>query len=186
MSTISPLSKHFLICLCCLLAPAIEAQVVINEIHYEPEDKTAADEFIELHNASGAEIDLSGWYLSNGVFFTFPDGTLLPAGGYLVVAEDPETLAGNLAFEGALGPWEGRLDNGGKLTAAAKHFERAIQLQPELFDAHYGLAACMQLTGRAREALQIVDDYAARHGENGQLRTARKILQRALDEEDPP
>ena len=114
MSTISPLSKHFLICLCCLLAPAIEAQVVINEIHYEPEDKTAADEFIELHNASGAEVDLSGWYLSNGVFFTFPDGTLLPAGGYLVVAEDPETLAGNLAFEGALGPWEGRLDNGGE------------------------------------------------------------------------
>ena len=69
---------------------------------------------------------------------------------------------------------------------AEELYRRAIRLQPELFGAHYGLAACLQLTDRAREALQIVDDYAARHGENEQLRTARKILQRALGEEEPP
>ena len=65
-------------------------------------------------------------------------------------------------------------------------YRRAIQIRPELFEAHYGLAACLQLTGRAREALQIVEDYAARHGENEQLLTARKILQRALAEEGQP
>ena len=97
-----------------LFAARLNAQVVINEIHYEPENKTAAEEFIELYNASEAPVDLSGWYFSNGIIFTFPDGTLLPAGDYLVVAEDPAVLADNLSFEGASGPWEGRLDNGGE------------------------------------------------------------------------
>ena len=63
-----------------LFAARLNAQVVINEIHYEPENKTAAEEFIELYNASEAPVDLSGWYFSNGIIFTFPDGTLLPAG----------------------------------------------------------------------------------------------------------
>ena len=108
------LFKFLLVTCSCFAAPALEAQVVINEIHYEPEDKTAAEEFIELHNAGQAAVDLSGWYFSNGVFFSFPAGTLLAGGGYIVVAEDPAVLAENLSYEGALGPWEGRLDNDGE------------------------------------------------------------------------
>ena len=108
------LFKFLLVTCSCFAAPALEAQVVINEIHYEPGDKTAAEEFIELHNAGQAAVDLSGGYFSNGVFFSFPAGTLLAGGGYIVVAEDPAVLAENLSYEGALGPWEGRLDNDGE------------------------------------------------------------------------
>ncbi|MEE3198412.1 MAG: lamin tail domain-containing protein, partial [Planctomycetota bacterium] len=110
----SHLFKYLLLAFCCFAIPALDAQVIINEIHYEPDDKTAAEEFIELHNAAEDAVDLSGWYFSNGVFFRFPDGTVLAGGGYLVVAEDPVVLARNLSVEDALGPWEGRLDNKGE------------------------------------------------------------------------
>ncbi len=114
MPDLSHLLKHLLLASCCLAMPTLSAQVVINEIHYEPENKTQAEEFIELHNAAEEPVDLSGWYFSNGIFFRFPDGTVLAGGGYLVVAEDPVVLARNLSVQDALGPWEGRLDNNGE------------------------------------------------------------------------
>ena len=38
--------------------------VVINEIHYEPEDKKQAHEFVELVNTGETTVDLSGWFFS--------------------------------------------------------------------------------------------------------------------------
>jgi hypothetical protein len=43
------------------LAATSVAQVVINEIHYDPDIKTEPVEFIELHNPSPTTVDLSGW-----------------------------------------------------------------------------------------------------------------------------
>ena len=41
--------------------------VVINEIHYDEDDKTLRAEFIELYNPGDAAVDISGWYFSNGI-----------------------------------------------------------------------------------------------------------------------
>jgi hypothetical protein len=60
--------------------------VVINEIHYKPQDRTRNTEFIELWNPSAAAVDLSGWRLADAVDFVFPAGSTLAAGGYRVVA----------------------------------------------------------------------------------------------------
>ena len=92
---------------------ALAAQVVINEIHYNPADETSAEEFIELYNPGTTSLDLSGWSLTDAVEFTFPPGTTIPANGYLVVAEDPGTL---LSIYGvtAIGPWSGGLRNDGE------------------------------------------------------------------------
>ncbi|HEY7115583.1 MAG TPA: lamin tail domain-containing protein [Tepidisphaeraceae bacterium] len=64
--------------------------VVVNEV-LSNTDATAKDA-IELHNTTTADIDLSGWFLSdssnNYRKFRIPDGTMLPAGGYLVFDED--------------------------------------------------------------------------------------------------
>src|SRR6266567_1636323 len=65
------------------------AAIVINEIHYNPEVKTEHVEFVELFNAGSDTVDMSGWYFSDGVNFTFPAGTVLPTSGYVVVAQDP-------------------------------------------------------------------------------------------------
>ena len=65
-----------------------QAGVVINEIGFHPASENAGEEFIELHNPDAVAVDASGWRFTSGVDFTFPGGTLIPAGGYLVVAAD--------------------------------------------------------------------------------------------------
>lgn len=93
--------------------PLVPNTAVINEIHYKPADKTSLEEFIELHNPGDTALDLSGWTLSDAVTFTFPGGTTLAAGGYLIVSENPAAL---LAAYGrtALGPWTGKLNSTGE------------------------------------------------------------------------
>ena len=75
--------------LCCEIC---SANVVINEIHYDPDIKTDPVEFIELYNAGSNSVDLSGWFLADGVMFTFPNGSACPPGNYIIIAQNP--LAG--------------------------------------------------------------------------------------------
>lgn len=89
------------------------AQVVINEIHYNPDVKTEPVEFIELHNRGISAMSLAGWQFCDGVNFTFPGGTTIPAGGFVVVAENPVALQAKFGVN-ALGPWTGSLDNDGE------------------------------------------------------------------------
>ncbi len=74
-----------------VLAGPGRAEIVINEIYYDAEPNTSASEFLELYNRSAATVDLSGWYFGTGIEYTFPQGTSLAPGGYLVIAE---SLAG--------------------------------------------------------------------------------------------
>ena len=70
------------------------SDVVINEVvsanklcHVDA--KLGAVDWIELKNVSDGEADISGWRLSDSPTFarclTFPDGTTIPAGGFLTV-----------------------------------------------------------------------------------------------------
>ena len=59
--------------------------VVINELHYNPAGDGA--EFVELFNAEGTEVDLSGWVF-DGFTFTIPEDTTIAAGGYFVATDD--------------------------------------------------------------------------------------------------
>ncbi len=118
------MSRKFLVFAAVLLvaaagrAPhALARGVVINELHYEPEDKTVPAEFIELYNRGSARVDLSGWFFSEGVSFTFPAGTILEPKAYLLIAEDPDVLREVFALAEdvrVLGPYEGRLSNDGE------------------------------------------------------------------------
>jgi hypothetical protein len=90
-----------------------EHRVVINEVHYNPRDNTIREEFIELFNPGEADVDLSLWRIRNAVEYVFPEGTIIPAGGFIVVAEDPATILSSFGVM-AFGPWQGRLDNDGE------------------------------------------------------------------------
>jgi hypothetical protein len=96
----------------CAAGPALAGPVVLNEVHYAPRDKTVPEEFVELHNAGGVAVDLSGWYFAGGIDWTFPPGTSIGPGAYLVVAQDPATIR---SIHGAAvpvaGPFSGRLSN---------------------------------------------------------------------------
>ncbi|MCB1097842.1 MAG: lamin tail domain-containing protein, partial [Verrucomicrobiae bacterium] len=98
----------FLGLLSLVLCPLLRADVVINEIHYEPGDDDGAVEFVELFNSGGAPVDLSGWMLADAVEYTFPAGTAIDAGGFVVVAEDPAALKSAFGVT-ALGPWAGQV-----------------------------------------------------------------------------
>ena len=82
--------------------------VSFNELH--PQPAAGQTEWIELHNPLVIDIDLSGWRLDGAVRYTFPEGTVLGAGGFLVVADDPGALPGR----GALGPFDGALSDDGE------------------------------------------------------------------------
>jgi len=90
--------------------------VVISEIMYHPPGdavEALVGEYIELANRGVQAADLTGWYLTSGIEYAFPGGTILPGNGRLVVAKDPVAAMTVYGVIGALGPFEGRLSNGG-------------------------------------------------------------------------
>ena len=97
------------------------AEVVINEIMFQPPyaentPEPLGEEYIELHNTDAVNpVSLNGWALNSGVDYVFA-GTVIPAGGYVVVAADPVEFA--VKYPGVtatvLGPWTGRLSNSGE------------------------------------------------------------------------
>lgn len=71
--------------------PAVAGEVVINEINYNAPASADPADWVELHNSGGTPLDLSGWVFRDGDDahrFALPAGTVLPAGGYLVLCED--------------------------------------------------------------------------------------------------
>ena len=69
------------------------SDVVVSEVMSGNTRTLAAEDgqyydYIELVNLSGADVDISGWYLSDDAADTMawriPDGTVVPAGGYLL------------------------------------------------------------------------------------------------------
>jgi hypothetical protein len=93
--------------------PLVPNSAVIHEFHYNSLDSTSAEEFIELHNPGDTALNLSGWSIADAVTYTFPSGTTLPAGGYLIVAENPDVILSKFNRT-ALGPWTGRLNSSGE------------------------------------------------------------------------
>ncbi|HEX6962567.1 MAG TPA: lamin tail domain-containing protein, partial [Lacipirellula sp.] len=110
--------------------------VVITEIGYRPGSPSAAAlaidpsiaaahlEFIELHNRTGAAVDLTNYRLAGDVAFDLPAGMLLAAGQTLVVvpfnpATNPARAAAFRAHYGVngsvalVGPYAGSLLDGG-------------------------------------------------------------------------
>lgn len=104
-----------------LLAPLAQAEVVINEIMFQPPyaentPEPLGEEYIELHNTDGVNpVSLDGWALDSGVGYAFA-GTVIPAGGFLIVAADPAEFAIKYPAVTAtvVGPWTGRLSNSGE------------------------------------------------------------------------
>lgn len=93
------------------LAGAAESSVVINELMADNQTTLADpqgefDDWIELHNLSDAPVDLTGHYLTDNPEaprkWRFPDGTEIPADGYLLIWADedgPDTPGLHASFK---------------------------------------------------------------------------------------
>ncbi len=97
-----------------LLWSATHAQVVINEISYNPpEGGTDSLEYIELLNAGDTPVNLNGWYFQSGIEDTLPDITLGP-GEYFVTAVSAQAMQS--VFGITVHQWvDGGLNNNGEL-----------------------------------------------------------------------
>ena len=120
----SPVRSHYqaLAFIGLLLAPAADAEIVINELMFSPpsEGIVALEnpdlEFVELANTGATGVNLAGWSFADGIDFTFPSVTLAP-GGYLVVASSKTKLLATspgLAASKVVGDFSGSLSNGGE------------------------------------------------------------------------
>ncbi len=88
--------------------------VVFTEINYHPANDTDAfDEFVEIHNRTDTDIDVSGWRFI-GVTFEFPPKTTLGAGEFLAVCRNAAHVRSLYSIETAVGDFVGRLSNGGE------------------------------------------------------------------------
>ncbi len=114
----------------------------INEIHYHPADQI---EFVEIHNGSDSAVDLSAWSL-DGLAFTFPAGTSIPAGGFLVVSSvSPESFRAAFSPPAecqVFGPSTAVLSNSKQQVRILQPLTIGTEtLQREIESVHYGDSA---------------------------------------------
>ncbi len=101
-----------------VVAPVRHVQ--INEIHYNPPHNSVPVEYIELHNPLATSVNVSGWQFTDGVDYTLPSGTSIPANGYLVISQDPAVMQSVYGIT-ALGPWTVKLSSDGERVTLRDH-----------------------------------------------------------------
>jgi hypothetical protein len=89
----------------------------VTEIHYHPLDEGNINgrefEFIELKNIGGAPLNLTDAAFVNGIDFTFPAGTLLEAGAFVVLGSNRQQFNNRYGFY-PFGEYTGQLENNGE------------------------------------------------------------------------
>ncbi|MBC8002669.1 MAG: lamin tail domain-containing protein [Opitutaceae bacterium] len=88
--------------------------LVISEIMYHPAIQPASSnelEYVEIFNPHGVFEDVSGFRLSGEIDYTFPPGTILSAGAFVVVAKQPAEITAFHGITNVLGPFSGTLNN---------------------------------------------------------------------------
>ncbi|HMJ88490.1 MAG TPA: lamin tail domain-containing protein, partial [Candidatus Acidoferrum sp.] len=102
----------------------LHTEIVINEIMYrhkpfpsvngQPAEENP-EEWIELFNRSSNAVNLTGWSLSGGIGFQFPDNKLIAPGAYLVVAKDANSLRAIYPTIDIVGNFSGSLASQGEV-----------------------------------------------------------------------
>ena len=111
--------KTFCLIVLLFLYSSSFSDVVINEIQYHPINDPE-EEFVELYNTGSESVNLTGWQLSDGIRFVFPEGTTILPGGFLVIAKDEAHF--KRAYPGWVGTsvlfgYSGKLSNKGERIA---------------------------------------------------------------------
>ncbi len=95
--------------------PDRETEIVINELMVEPPAGHRDGEFIELYNKGDSSVDMSGWRVTEGVSFRFPEGTMIAPGEYVVIAANQRFTGAAFPEARIIGQYEGNLSNNNEL-----------------------------------------------------------------------
>ncbi len=126
------LSRLFTLALALMLSlGSLQAQIVINEISYNPpESGNDSLEYIEILNTGLSPVNLEGWHFLAGIIDTLPNVELQP-GAYYVTAINAQAMLN--VFGIVVHEWAGgALSNGGELIMLAD--EGGMIVDSVLFD----------------------------------------------------
>jgi hypothetical protein len=104
----------------------LDSTMTFNEIMFNPATTDESLEWIELYNQMSVNLDVSGWSISGGVGFQFPEGTIIGGREHLLVAADPVAFQTETGISGALGPYSGSLSNNGELLELHNNSDRLM------------------------------------------------------------
>ena len=93
------------------LERSASSQIFITEILYNAEPVNTGGEFVELHNSGKEAVDVGNWVLVDAVNYSFPSGTTIEPGAYVVIARNATEAAEFYGVE-ILGEYAGALSNG--------------------------------------------------------------------------
>ena len=134
------------------LEPRCMLAVVINEIHYDPDDATQKVEFIELYNSGAQAVDLTGWKFDKGVDYSFANGSSLAAGGYLVVTQDTADFQAKFGFA-PFGQWA----TGDKLSNEGETIELRDAANQVADTVTYGLGFPWPTSGDFGDSIELIN-----------------------------
>lgn len=103
-----------------------DAVVLFNEVMYHAPGGQTNLQWIELHNVMRVDVDLSNWRIDAGANYTFPPGTVIPGGGFVVVARDIPAFTNATGRTTAFGPFTNNLANGGEHLVLRNHDNRMM------------------------------------------------------------
>ena len=89
-----------------------KSPVVFSEIMFKPAPRTDGKnlEYLELYNSNPYFQDISSYQVTCAdMNYTFPAGTMMPGGSYLVVAAAPADVQGVYGITNVMGPYTGSL-----------------------------------------------------------------------------
>jgi hypothetical protein len=97
--------------------------LLLTEIMYHPAPEETIDgdafEFIELKSVSPTNLDLSGVHFTDGIDYTFPLGTRVAPGQFIILARNPTNFARRYPSVRLHGVYQGSLANNGETLALA-------------------------------------------------------------------
>jgi hypothetical protein len=89
----------------------------VTELHYHPANFGLIDgkdlEFIELKNTGSSTLNLSGLSFTEGIRYTFPEGSTIAPNSFIVLASNKAIFTGYYGFS-PYGEFSGNLSNGGE------------------------------------------------------------------------
>lgn len=98
--------------------PQSLSRLLLTEVMYNPPGVGLIDgeefEFLEFKNTGPGALNLSGLRFATGINYIFPNGTILPPGGFLVLVRNAAQFASRYPGVTIGGVYSGRLDNAGE------------------------------------------------------------------------
>ena len=105
------------------------AQIILSEIHYNPADELPilGDdlEFLEVTNTGNEEVNLAGYFFTEGIQFSFPANSLLAPNASLVLAKNKLVLENTKSIS-VFGQYSGGLKNSGETVTMSDLFLNEI------------------------------------------------------------